>query len=140
MKLSPIIYKIGCWSYIFVGIGHTVTYMLIPNTPERTKILQDMKNFPISMPGTESNLYLFHEGFSLMMGSLLIAYGLLNLSLTKTSMIPGKHVILINVIMSLLAFIISIKYFFIVPVTFLGIAFLCFLISLILSDKSINHS
>ncbi len=75
-----------------------------------------------------------------MMGILLIAYGLLNLSLTKTSMISEKHIILINVIMSLFAFVISIKYFFIVPVVFLGIAFLCFLMSFILSTKSINYS
>jgi hypothetical protein len=62
--------------------------MFIPNTPERVEIVQAMEKFSISMPGTESNLYLFHEGFSVMMGVLLIGYGLLNLSIAKASRMP----------------------------------------------------
>ncbi len=131
MKLLPVVYKIGCWSFILVGIGHIVTSMSVPSTPERDKIIEEMKNFSISMSGSESNLYLFHEGFSLMMGVLLMGYGLLALSLTKASFIPEKQVVFINVIISLVALAISVKYFFIVPITFLMVAFLCFLMSLI---------
>ncbi|VAW90031.1 Dipeptide transport system permease protein DppB (TC 3.A.1.5.2) [hydrothermal vent metagenome] len=140
MKLSSVVYKVGCWSFVLVGLGHIVTSMLIPNTPERVKMVQEMKSFSISMPGTESNLYLFHEGFSLMMGLLLTAYGLLNLAFAKISKMPVKSVMLINVAVSLSALIISIKYFFIVPVAFLGVAFLCFLIALALSFQSMNYS
>ena len=140
MKLLPIIYKAGCWSYILVGIGHIVTSMFIPNTPERVEIVQAMEKFSISMPGTESNLYLFHEGFSLMMGVLLIGYGLLNLSIAKASRMPSKNTILINAVTSLIALIISINYFFMVPSVFLGVAFLCFSIALAISCSSKNHS
>ncbi|PCJ50904.1 MAG: hypothetical protein COA74_00060 [Gammaproteobacteria bacterium] len=120
------VFKTGCWSFILVGTGHIVTSIFIPNTPERIKIVQEMKNFSISMSGTESNLYLFHEGFSLMMGILLIGYGLLNLSLTKASTVPENKIIIINLTVSLIAFVISIKQFFIVPVIFLCIASLSF--------------
>lgn len=140
MKLLPIVYKTGCWSFIMVGIGHIVTSMFVPNTPERTKIIQEMKNFSISMLGTESNLYLFHEGFSLMMGILLIAYGLINLSFIKLSMIPEKHIVVINFAVALTALVISIRYFFIVPIVFLGTAFSCFLMALIFNARSKNHS
>jgi hypothetical protein len=140
VKSLPIVYKIGCWSFILVGIGHLITSMDIPDTPERTKIIQEMKSFSISMSGTESNLSLFHDGFSLMMGVLLIGYGLINLSLANASMIPRKQIILINVVVSLVSVVISIKYFFIVPVAFLCMAALCFSMVFILSAKSINYS
>jgi len=140
MKSLPIVYKTGCWSFIMVGIGHIVTSMFVPNTPERTKIIQEMKNFSISMLGTESNLYLFHEGFSLMMGILLIAYGLINLSFIKLSMIPEKHIVVINFAVALTALVISIRYFFIVPIVFLGTAFSCFLMALIFNARSKSHS
>lgn len=91
MKSLPIICKIGYWSFILLGIGHVVTSMIIPDTPERSKIIQEMQNFSISMAGTESNLYLFHEGFSLMMGLLLIGYGLINLSFIKEKKKPIKN-------------------------------------------------
>ncbi|VAW47282.1 hypothetical protein MNBD_GAMMA04-2024 [hydrothermal vent metagenome] len=135
MKSLLNIYRIGCWSFILVGLGHIVTSMLIPDTPERNQIIQEMKHFSISMGGTESNLYLFHEGFSLMMGLLLIAYGVLNLSLTKATIFPNNFTIIINIFTSFFAFIVSINYFFIVPVLFLSFAFLCFLITLIFSFK-----
>lgn len=140
MKSLSIIYKAGCWSFILVGLGHIVTSMLVPNTPERVNIIQEMKNFSISIAGTRSNLYLFHEGFSLMMGVLLIGYGFLNLLLTDAWMIPGKNIILINVTVSLIAFVISIKYFFMVPTILLCAAFLCFVMALIMSIKPMNYS
>ncbi len=126
MNSLPMLYKAGCWSFVLVGIGHIVTSMLIPSTPERDKIIEEMKSFSISMSGSESNLYLFHEGFSLMMGGLLIGFGVLNLSLLEASITPRKRVVLVNVIVSLISLAISIKYFFIVPVAFLFMAFFCF--------------
>jgi len=140
VKSLSIIYKVGCWSFILVGLGHIVTSMFAPITPERADIILEMKNFSITMAGTESNLYLFHEGFSLMMGVLLIGYGLLNLLLTKASVMPGNNIILVNTTVSFIAFIISIKYFFMVPIILLCIAFLCFLIILIISVKPIIYS
>jgi len=140
VKSRLIIYKIGCWSYILVGLGHLATSLTTPVTPERAKIIQEMQNFSISMAGTESNLYLFHEGFSLMMGFLLMGYGLMNLSFIKVIKTPPKSLIFINLVMSLIALAISINYFFIVPVVFLGIASFSFLMALILSNKTVNFS
>lgn len=134
------VYKAGCWSFIFVGIGHVVASKSVPSTPERIEIVQEMKEFSISMLGTESNLYLFHEGFSLMMGILLIGYGFLNLAFMKECIIPGKQIIIINIAVSLITFVVSVKYFFIVPVVVLCIAFLCFFMALILSAKLVNYS
>ncbi len=75
-----------------------------------------------------------------MMGVLFVGYGLLSLFSAKTAMISEKRIIFINTVISLFAFVISIKYFFIVPVIFLGMAFLCFSMSLISGTKSITDS
>ncbi len=126
MNSLPILYKTGCWSFMLVGTGHIVTSMLIPSTPERDEIIEEMRRFSISLSGSESNLYLFHEGFSLMMGVLFIAFGALNLSFLEASIIPRKRIVLVSLIVSLISLAVSIKYFFIVPVLFLLIACCCF--------------
>ncbi len=132
MNSSPMLYRAGCWSFILVGIGHLVTSRLIPNTPERDKMVEEMKNFSISLSGSESNLYLFHEGFSLMMGVLLIGFGALNLSFLEASTTPRKRVVLVAVMVSFISLLISINYFFIVPVLLLLIASFCFLAALVI--------
>ena len=132
MNSLPMLYKAGCWSFILVGIGHIVTSRLIPSTPERDKMVEEMKNFSISLSGSESNLYLFHEGFSLMMGVLLIGFGALNLSFLEASATPRKRVVLVAVIVSLISLVISINYFFIVPVLLLLIASFCFFAVLVI--------
>lgn len=135
MKCLLIVFKVGSWSYILVGLGHLVTSMSVPVTAERVEIIQAMKDFPIVMLGTESNLYLFHEGFSLMMGFLLFAYGLLNLLVVRKNKIPSKDIIAVNIVVSLVALALSIRYFFIVPIFFLGTALLCFAIALAVSNN-----
>jgi len=132
MSSSPMLYRAGCWSFILVGTGHLVTSMLIPSTPERDKMVEEMKNFSISLSGSESNLYLFHEGFSLMMGVLLIGFGALNLSFLEATTTPRTRVVLVAVMVSFISLFISINYFFIVPVLLLLIASFCFLAVLVI--------
>lgn len=138
MKFLPQIYKVGCWSFILVGLGHLVTFIMVPDTAERVEVIHTMQNFSISMAGTESNLYLFYEGFSLMMGILLMGFGLLNLFLIKSLPSPSKYILFTNTFISFIALLISIKYFFLVPVVFLGIAFLSFLIAMGLTMQKKN--
>ena len=140
VKPILIIYKIGSWSYILVGLAHLNWALFSPDTAEKIEIIQTLKGISISVPGTESNLYLFHEGFSLMMGVLLLGYGLLNLSIIRKSKTIQKDKIILNIVVSLIALIISIKHFFIVPVIFLGIAFFCFSTLFILSSFSKNKT
>ncbi len=91
-----------------------------------------MKDLTFQMLGTEANIFYFYQGFSLMMGTLLIGYGLLNILILKNnqqSNLPS-NILILNIIISLVSVIISIKYFFIVPIAFTGIPFLGFMISL----------
>ena len=120
---------IGSWSFVFLGIGHLVTHLFLPKTPEQEKMIQVMKDFVISMPGPDSTLLLFHEGFSLMMGLLLISYGTVNILFfaeDSSDFLRSKHIAMLNVLVSLLAVVLSVIYFFIVPVVFTAISLIAF--------------
>ena len=126
--------KIASWSLILVGIGHTITDLTSPKSETQIDFIQKMKEFPIEIMGTETNIFSFHQGFSLMMGLLLFGYGLLNILILRNnqeSSIP-TNIIIFNIIICVISFVLSIKYFFIVPIVFTGIALLGFAISLII--------
>ena len=134
MKVEKISSKIASWSLIFVGIGHTITDLTSPKSETQIDFIQKMKEFPIEIMGTETNIFSFHQGFSLMMGLLLFGYGLLNILILRNnqaSSIP-TNIIIFNIIICVISFVLSIKYFFIVPIVFTGISLLGFTISLII--------
>ena len=99
-------------------------------------MIQVMKDFVISMPGPDSTLLLFHEGFSLMMGLLLIGYGTANVLFAADSFdsLRSKHISTLNVLVSLLAVVLSVVYFFIVPVVFTAISLTAFVLALGLTN------
>ncbi len=126
--------KIASWSLILVGIGHTITDLTSTKSETQIDFIQKMKEFPIEIMGTETNIFSFHQGFSLMMGLLLFGYGLLNILILRNnqaSSIP-TNIIIFNIIICVISFVLSIKYFFIVPIVFTGISLLGFAISLII--------
>ena len=134
MKVEKISSKIASWSLIFVGIGHTITDLTSPKTESHNDFIIKMKEFPIEILGRETNIFSFHQGFSLMMGLLLFGYGLLNILILRNnqaSTIP-TNIVILNSIICVISFVLSIKYFFIVPIVFTGIALLGFAISLII--------
>ena len=114
MKKTTLLYKIGSLAFMLFGLMHTGGLLFSQITTEQSKVLDVMQNFIISLPGRDSNLFLFHEGFSYMMGMLLIGYGTLNLALVyKNSelILLSRSLILINIIVSLIAVVICVKYF-----------------------------
>ena len=139
MKNVRLFHMIGSWSFVLLGMGHLVTYLFLPKTPEQEKMMQVMKDFVISMPGPDSTLLLFHEGFSLMMGLLLICYGTVNilfLAADSFDFLRSKHIAMLNVLVSLLAVVLSVIYFFIVPVVFTTISLIAFGLALGLSLRA----
>ena len=139
MKNVRLFHMIGSWSFVLLGMGHLATYLFLPKTPEQEKMMQVMKDFVISMPGPDSTLLLFHEGFSLMMGLLLICYGTVNilfLAADSFDFLRSKHIAMLNVLVSLLAVVLSVIYFFIVPVVFTTISLIAFGLALGLSLRA----
>ncbi len=137
MKTSFVSYKIASWTLLLGGILHSLADLLSPETPAKNEIILQMKAFTGQVLGTQFNLWFFHQGFSLMMGLLLVGYGALNLLILKNNQQAAlpSNVLILNIVVSLLSVIIAIKYFFIIPVILTGIPLLGFLISFITKNK-----
>lgn len=137
MNVNKISGTIASWSLMLVGLGHTITDLTSPKTALQNDFILKMKAFPIEIAGTHSNIFSFHQGFSLMMGLLLFGYGLLNLLIVKNNQTSGipNNIVILNVIVCLISLILSIQYFFIVPIVFTAIAFLGYMISLTVNFK-----
>lgn len=120
MKVTLTSFKIASWTLLIGGIIHTISDLLSPETPEKNEIIAQMKSFTGQVLGNEFNLFGFFQGFSFTMGLLLFGYGALNLLILKNNQdasIPS-NVLILNIIITLISVLISIKYFFILP-TFL---------------------
>ena len=137
MKIALLSTKIASWSLLLVGVGHTTTYLTTPNTAAQDEIVRQMETFTFELLGTDANIFYFYEGFSLMMGLLLFGYGVLNLFMLINNKEGSLHnnVLILNFIISLISVILSVKYFFIVPVVFTSIALFGFSIALITKTK-----
>jgi hypothetical protein len=138
MNYSKLAYKTASWSFIVVGIGHLTTDLLKPKTTEQLMFIQTMKDFSINLMGTEVNVFSFHQGYSIMMGLLLFAYGALNLILLKNNKEKrlGSNILVFNCIISFACTVLSFMYFFIIPIVLTGVAFLGFTVSLLKNKAS----
>ena len=140
MKNACLFHMIGSGSFVILGFVHLMAQFFLPKTPEQEKMIQVMKDFVISMPGHDSTLLLFHEGFSLMMGLLLIGYGAANILFLADSFgsLRGKHISMLNVFVSLMAMVLSVVYFFIVPVVFTALSLIMFGLALFPSPRHVR--
>jgi len=133
MKVTSMSYKIASWALVLGGVLHSLSDLLSPDTPERNEIMLQMKEITSQIFGTEFNMLSFFQGFSLMMGLLLFGYGALNLLILKNNQqadIPS-NILILNIIVTLVTVMLSVKYFFIVPIVLTSIAFVGFSISFI---------
>ncbi len=137
MKITVVSNKIASWSLLLIGIGHTITYLTSTNTVEQDEIVRQMEMFTFQLLGAEANVFSFYQGFSLMMGLLLFGYGALNLLILNTNKDDRLPVtiLILNVFISLVSVILSVNYFFIVPVVFTSIALFGFSIALITKNR-----
>lgn len=133
MKITSMSFKIASWMLLLGGILHSLSDLLSPETPERNEIILQMKAITSQVFGTKFSMFSFFQGFSLMMGLLLFGYGALNLLILKNNQqadIPS-NILILNIIITLVCVMLSVKYFFIVPIAITSIAFVGFLIAFI---------
>lgn len=129
MQRHRLFYRIGSWAFILLGVGHLVTQWFAPRTAEQEAILEVMRNFAVRLPGSEGNLYLYHVGFSSTMGVLLIAYGLQALvmaSFCNHNPEAERRLFALHTGVSVLAALLSLQFFFLVPIVFMSVASLFF--------------
>ena len=134
MKRLRIIYGAGCWFFgILSGIGHTV-FELGPKPASIHDLILAQQQTIISMPGTETSVYRLTLGVSLIMGLMLLGYGVTHFAIllsTPKQNLPSLPIQIINLIFVIAAFVLTINYLFMVPIVLTGLATLCFAFVLI---------
>ncbi len=129
MRFQKLLYMAGSLALVLVGAGHLATSLLMPRTAAQEAMIATMKGFAIEMPGTLSDLYQFHQGFSIMMGVLLISYGAVTMLFVKAASMEAAlrtPVLGFNILVALTALLLSISFFFVVPIALTGLAFVCY--------------
>ena len=134
MELPEILFHLGSASMILVGLGHTVGEL----TSDESKLTEDvqqtiasMKQAYVQMPGRKVALFTMMQGFSLMMGLSLILIGILN-HLSASYAVQSSAILVLNIVFSIISVAISVRYFFIFPVIFMGLTSLCYAAALVL--------
>lgn len=132
MKNSKLYHKIGAWALIIIGMLHLVGHFSMAPTKEQMILASKMEAFKVSPLIMESNMLNFYTGFSLLMAFLIISYGLINLLLlkhTSDKSLDFRPFLLLNSLVASVSFLVSVLYFFILPIVFTGIASLAFVLA-----------
>jgi len=116
---------VASWCMILFGIIHEITFIYsYLNTPAGDPVVQAMKGYPIA--GTPTHLYSFYIGYALMMGLMLVAFGLVNLILVRAGAIQlfvSSALGPVNIVICLVALLLSTFYFsFAIPIVLTGLA------------------
>ena len=123
------LYKAGSIAFILLGIAHlSVSAMGAPENPQLTQLLADMQNYKIDMFGSH-DLLKFHNGFSLMMGFLLSAFGVQNLVLSEF-IIVNRKAQWTTAVITAIALVIAFTYFHLLAYGFILFSLICYSIPL----------
>lgn len=126
----------GSWALVILGAGHLVTSQLTPVSAPLGRVISSMERLPVAMLGRTGNLYEYHVGFSLMMGILLIGYGALALAAFRGRAADhhaDRPALATSALVSAVAVVASVKFFFAVPVVMTSVALLAYAIALVLT-------
>jgi len=133
MKKAKILFVTGTIFFgIICGLGH-LTFELLEEKP--TEVVEGLKELSVVFPDREKDMLEVTTGFSLLMGVMLLAYGIINLLLMykdRQFHLPSKPIVMANLVFALIGFGIDYQYFFIFPIACMRISTLSFLISLFL--------
>ena len=136
MKKIKKLYLIGTVFFgLICGFGHLIIEFFAPKDPE---VISTLRSFQLDMPGKESDLFSLLFGISVLLGVLLISYGLFNLFILRFIQFDAskmKTAIYFNLFVVLISFLIGIKFLFIAPVVMMGISFACFVFAAALVNR-----
>jgi hypothetical protein len=129
------LYKTGSVSMMLIGAGHTALHFaLAGNDPASAPVIEQMEAFKLGIMGFGSRSLLdFHQGFSITMGVLLIFTSLQNFFLSgslDSAYNNHKGSVLLPALLAGITFILSLKYFIILPQALSLIAFTAYSLSL----------
>ncbi len=121
-----------------MGLVHSLSLFGNPapaNDTER-QLLDLMSNYKFNVMGSMRSMDNFLHGFSISFMLAALITGALNLALCRERASLLKRVALIDAIWLAVMIAVSLRYFFLVPVLFLGVALLLFALALLILPSS----
>ena len=116
---------------LLMGAVHSLSFIkpLTPQNATERQLFDLMSNYKFNVAGTMRSMDNFMTGFSICFMLAALGFGLLDLSLVKERAALLKHISLVNVLWLVVMVGVSLRYFFVVPVTFLSVALLIFVLA-----------
>jgi hypothetical protein len=138
MKLTQILFNVGAWNYVVLGLLHIAYFSAITLSPNRPAVVATMGETatPLGMFGRQMDLLSVYNGFSFMMAVMLIAAGGLSILAQRIDAdLPSRSgaILVFNVVLSLVALILSVKFFFGGPVWLFLVSFVAYLAAFVAS-------
>lgn len=118
------IFKTGTIALILLGIIHLGAHFGMTPPDDAKELLEDMNSYTIELMGNHS-LMKFHNGFSVMMGFLLSAFGLILYQL-RTAILASRSVLLTVFLITVIGFGISFMFFHVLAYGFFLFSTICF--------------
>ena len=116
---------------LFLGAVHSLSFIMrqTPHNETERQLLDLMSNYKFNVPGAMRSMDDFMTGFSISFMLAVLGFGLLDLSLVKERTALLKRISLVNILWLVVMVGVALRYFFIVPTTFLSVALLIFVLA-----------
>lgn len=124
-------FAIGAAIQILVAISHVIGHFTIPrNTnPTERKLVAMMATYEKEVAGGKMSILHAYDGLNVSYALFFLLIGAVNLHLWRTQAVVVRQVSLINAIAMGLGVIVSLFYFFWIPVVYFGLTCLLFLMA-----------
>ncbi|HKV61254.1 MAG TPA: hypothetical protein VJO16_05030 [Candidatus Acidoferrum sp.] len=113
---------------LLMGAVHSLSFIKQPTPQNETErqLFDLMSNYKFNVAGAMRSMDNFMTGFSICFMLAALGLGLLDLSLVKERAALLRRISLVNILWLAVMVVIALRYFFIVPTTFLSVALLIF--------------
>jgi hypothetical protein len=131
-------FQAGAITFILLGLLHLSAHFGMDKNEEASQLMLDMEALKIQLFG-EHDLLKFHNGFSLMMGFMLAAYGLQQL-LCAEFILQSKKALLSCIMITAFSLLIALLFFHILAYGLIAVSLGCFAIAAFLPLRSVQKS
>lgn len=121
------LFKAGSIAFIILGLLHLLAHFGMTISQQPNQLIIDMQNYQINLFGKHS-LFEFYNGFSIMMGFILAAFGLQNFFCAKF-ILQHKNALFSSLLISFVSFIIALIYFHMLAYGFILFSVGCYALS-----------
>jgi hypothetical protein len=116
---------------LLMGAVHSLSFIkpLTPQNETERQLFDLMSNYKFNVAGAMRSMDNFMTGFSICFMLAALGFGLLDLSLVKERAVLLKRISMVNILWLVIMVGVALRYFFIVPTTFLSVALLIFVLA-----------